>query len=591
MRPKKLLRDTSMPPSQIGSFGSRLASLSLRAALAGGALAALVTGACSSSPGLHQLSEGCTLNSDCADPYLCALGKCRAECVTSADCAGGGTCVTDNHNGVCLTADEASAPCELQSDCPAPLACSTDFRCHNLCASDSDCNVLGVRGRICAQDSAGTQYCIDAPVTDAGPGAVAPDAGAAPIEASVVAEAGPAVGVIGPSGGTFGIDGVTITVPPGALDHEISISIQPISPPVDGALGQAYEIEPSGTVFQQPAILTFPYTDDELDGASPEAFAVSTVTGDSWQNVSSPVTDPFAHTISGTIAHLSPYALAPYAGATTIPAGDGGDTGTGGGTSAGGTTATAGASTGGVASGGSAASGAISGNTGAGGTPGTGGTTAGSAGAGGTTQCLPVPSGLVSWWRAEGDATDTAGINDGQAFGQVTYVAGKVGLAFQFQNMAYVSASAAGLPATTADRTLEAWVLLPAQAPTGTEMMFFYGSQAAPTNDFSFLSAQIRGPDNSSVRVARSTSWQHVAYTLSAGAGTLYLNGQSVATVPKSASSTQANGTVYIGGFPAAAATQWFQGGAVDELSIYDRALSSAEITSIYQAAAGKCAN
>ena len=564
-------QNTRPPRSPLASFFAVFARFSARAALAGGAVA-LVAGACGgNTPKLHALAEPCSLNSDCEDPYLCALGKCRAQCVTSADCDDGGSCVTDNHDGVCLTANEANAPCEAQTDCPAPLACSTDYRCHNLCQSDVDCNVLGVHGRLCETDQAGVNYCVDASSGDSGQGGAGADTSTSTVDgAAGEAGAGPTIGVIGPSGGTFGIAGVTITIPPGALDHDIAISISPISSPIPGSLGQAYEIGPSGTLFLQPVILTFGYTDEELSNEAAGSFAVSTTVGKSWQSVSAPVTDPFAHTISGTISHLSPYALAPYGASITGSAGSG-NQGEGGTGSGGRSTATAGSSSAGAMS--------------------------GTAGAGVASNCVAAPSGLVSWWRAEGTPADELGKNNGQVSGQVTYIAGKFGQAFQFQSTGFVVASATtGLPSGTADRTLEAWVLMPRAAPANTEIIFFYGSQATPSNDFSEINGGLRGPDNTTTlfntapRVNTNT-WIHVAYTLSAGVGTLYVNGQSRATAPTSTSNTPANGSLYIGGFPAAADTQWFAGGAVDELSIYDRALSSDEISAIYGAVGGKCVN
>src|SRR5512139_3879512 len=50
----------------------------------------------------------------------------------------------------------------------------------------------------------------------------------------------------------------------------------------------------------------------------------------------------------------------------------------------------------------------------------------------GQTGCAPIQDGLVSWWRAEGDATDVLGVNNGQALFGLTYVPGKVGTAFSF---------------------------------------------------------------------------------------------------------------------------------------------------------------
>src|ERR1035438_4635261 len=44
--------------------------------------------------------------------------------------------------------------------------------------------------------------------------------------------------------------------------------------------------------------------------------------------------------------------------------------------------------------------------------------------------CVSPPSGLVSWWRAEGNALDEAGTNNGTLVGNTTYGPGRVGQAF-----------------------------------------------------------------------------------------------------------------------------------------------------------------
>jgi len=46
------------------------------------------------------------------------------------------------------------------------------------------------------------------------------------------------------------------------------------------------------------------------------------------------------------------------------------------------------------------------------------------------TECIEAPSDLVSWWQSEGDTTDSAGDNDGVLNGDVGYIDGKVGQAF-----------------------------------------------------------------------------------------------------------------------------------------------------------------
>ena len=47
-------------------------------------------------------------------------------------------------------------------------------------------------------------------------------------------------------------------------------------------------------------------------------------------------------------------------------------------------------------------------------------------------ECVAPPSGLVSWWRGEGDATDHAGTNSGTVSGGLLFTNGMVGKAFDF---------------------------------------------------------------------------------------------------------------------------------------------------------------
>jgi hypothetical protein len=48
--------------------------------------------------------------------------------------------------------------------------------------------------------------------------------------------------------------------------------------------------------------------------------------------------------------------------------------------------------------------------------------------------CVPPPSGLVSWWRAEGDALDVIGGNNG-VLDHTGFAPGLVGQAFAFNGV------------------------------------------------------------------------------------------------------------------------------------------------------------
>src|SRR5207237_6866859 len=49
--------------------------------------------------------------------------------------------------------------------------------------------------------------------------------------------------------------------------------------------------------------------------------------------------------------------------------------------------------------------------------------------------CVTPPSGLVSWWAAEGTATDSADSNAGTLLNGVGFAPGKVGQAFNFDGI------------------------------------------------------------------------------------------------------------------------------------------------------------
>jgi hypothetical protein len=121
--------------------------------------------ACGGSSPTVTGPQTCSLNSDCTSPLICAIGRCRQQCQTDADCGGGGaTCVFGVVSGtkqfVCQAAAQANVPCSVPTDCTAPMACASDYRCRDLCKTDADCNAEpGATNAVCAQDANGVDYC------------------------------------------------------------------------------------------------------------------------------------------------------------------------------------------------------------------------------------------------------------------------------------------------------------------------------------------------------------------------------------------------------------------------------------------------
>src|SRR6184192_3203283 len=90
-------------------------------------------------------------------------------------------------------------------------------------------------------------------------------------------------------------------------------------------------------------------------------------------------------------------------------------------------------------------------------------------------QCVPAPSGLVSWWRGENNTTDDWDSNEGPVVSlfppgpaTVTFGTGKVGNAFASSFTVEDSASL-----RVSDRfTIEAWVYLAVNFDTTNRTIF-----------------------------------------------------------------------------------------------------------------------
>jgi hypothetical protein len=205
---------------------------------------------------------------------------------------------------------------------------------------------------------------------------------------------------------------------------------------------------------------------------------------------------------------------------------------------------------------------------------------------------VAAPSGLVSWWAGNGNAADSVGPNAGTLNGNVKFATGEVASAFSFTNTRspnnYVSANTSGLPTGNSDRTLEVWGKVDTFGPNES---YFAGYGAFGTNDetyhlgtvsdhrlfFSQWGQAIFGP------ALQAGQWYHVAVTNSGNSVTLYLNGAPVASGSLPIATPQ-NTQFYIGTIPGPLGDSRGITGMVDEVSVYNRALTASEIWGIYKA-------
>lgn len=108
-----------------------------------------------------SLGSRCARDGDCAEPYACLLGTCRAECLSDRDCPVGVTCAQVAPGaGACTFETENRC---TGSVCPAPLVCEAG-RCRASCTTDAEClPSQRCAGAICiARDEPDAGVSVDA---------------------------------------------------------------------------------------------------------------------------------------------------------------------------------------------------------------------------------------------------------------------------------------------------------------------------------------------------------------------------------------------------------------------------------------------
>jgi len=208
-------------------------------------------------------------------------------------------------------------------------------------------------------------------------------------------------------------------------------------------------------------------------------------------------------------------------------------------------------------------------------------------GSGGLTES-PHPSGLVAAYGFEEAAgslltADASGWGNHGTLVGATPASGRFGSALQFNGYRQmVSIKDHASLDMNAAQTLEAWVyartnrgqrpvLIKEQGTLPVYGLWSNGSRNLPvsalqTSDFGFLSGLATLP---------LYQWSHLATTYDGHYQRLYLNGREVARRSRSGAIAGSVGSLRIGGNPILG--DWFSG-LIDEVRLYDRALSASEI-------------
>ena len=210
--------------------------------------------------------------------------------------------------------------------------------------------------------------------------------------------------------------------------------------------------------------------------------------------------------------------------------------------------------------------------------------------------CLPVPSGILSWWAGDGTAGDAVGLNQGSLAGGATYAPGKSGLCFSFTSgSGYVSIPDRPNQAFGAnDFAIELWAQFTTVGGTRALISKDEGVGAASKWIFWLNNGQLQfqyGQNTANIVGTGAftpvlNKWHHLAVSRSGSLFSFYVDGALNSSGLSTAAIPAIAAPITIG----QAEGLYFMGGLEDEVTIYNRSLSAADINSIYTAGStGKC--
>ncbi|HEV2695086.1 MAG TPA: LamG domain-containing protein, partial [Verrucomicrobiae bacterium] len=215
--------------------------------------------------------------------------------------------------------------------------------------------------------------------------------------------------------------------------------------------------------------------------------------------------------------------------------------------------------------------------------------------------CTPPPTGIVGWWQAESNAVDIIGGDNGSVAAGVTYAAGETGFGFNFPGNANVTIPDEPALNPTNALTIELWVYVRAAVPShwsqdlvnkdgecgSRQYMLNVGDSTASPGMGDFrahigVSSGLQIFDGATI--IQSNTWYHVAETYDGTNLILYVNGNVDGKMAVSGPIITTTEPLRLGGGADPGCPAYYFNGMMDEVSIYNRALSSNQIAAIYQA-------
>ncbi|MFC1576337.1 LamG-like jellyroll fold domain-containing protein, partial [Candidatus Omnitrophota bacterium] len=196
----------------------------------------------------------------------------------------------------------------------------------------------------------------------------------------------------------------------------------------------------------------------------------------------------------------------------------------------------------------------------------------------------------VSYWNLDGNANDSIGANHGTLEGNPTWTTGKVGDALIFDGTDdYINVGDdISLSITGDPLTISMWMetnVLPGPAYNailfGSDELYGYGFYLKKSSYELALGKVGTNEVYSADAVSDTGNWHHVAVVYDSDNVYFYIDGNSDSSNPHAYSSTYDAGKHYDIGARGGANRDYYNG-KIDEVAVWDRALSETEITTLY---------
>ncbi len=213
---------------------------------------------------------------------------------------------------------------------------------------------------------------------------------------------------------------------------------------------------------------------------------------------------------------------------------------------------------------------------------------------------MNLRDGLVLYWKLDGDSNDSLSINNGSDT-NIVYTNGKLKDCASFDGASsYISSPGNGLPTGGQSRTYSAWVF-PVSYTGPNGIIIYAGNSSSPPNQsfclyqteisglYYIFSDGYNGDNNLTVPIqdlAVLNEWSFICFTLDGSKYSYYLNGTLRLTgnfiVP-----INTNGTSFVVGNRQDSYVGYWDG-QIDEVGVWNRALSSDEVFKLYNNGIGR---